>query len=232
MVAVTRLGLDGYGVRRAGSFAGKTAAGAGAHPVGVIARLGLDGYGVRRAGDFSGKTAAGGGGAHPVGIITRLSLDGYGVKRAGDFTGKTEAALAPAIVTAAGGATTRHSDRGKRRWKRFEDDYTPEELAREIALIEQHLDRARNAKRKKDREREAAEAAERIEAIAKADEQAAEAIAKSVVASVDLATFDRSALKADLGLIEDIIGALSELARRYEIEMIEEEEAAFLLLLV
>ncbi len=55
---VTRFGLEGYGVRRAGSFSGKTPdSGAGPHPVGILTRFGLEGYGVRRAGDFSGKTS-------------------------------------------------------------------------------------------------------------------------------------------------------------------------------
>ncbi len=49
---ITRLGLDGYGARRAGSFAGKTIAG------GPITRLSLDAYGARRAGDFTGKETA------------------------------------------------------------------------------------------------------------------------------------------------------------------------------
>ncbi len=52
---VTRFGLEGYGVRRAGSFAGKTPEGGGPHPVGVITRFGLEGYGVRRAGSFAGR---------------------------------------------------------------------------------------------------------------------------------------------------------------------------------
>lgn len=58
MAAKTRLGLEGYGVRRAGSFADKTAA--TTHPVGRLTRFGLEGYGVRRAGSFAGKTAADG----------------------------------------------------------------------------------------------------------------------------------------------------------------------------
>lgn len=56
-MAVTRLGLGGYGVRRYGSFGGKTPdSGSGPHPVGVVSRLALDGYGARRYGLFSGKT--------------------------------------------------------------------------------------------------------------------------------------------------------------------------------
>lgn len=55
----TRFGLEGYGVRRAGSFAGKTPGVAGGpHPVGIITRLGLEGYGVRRAGSFAGRVPA------------------------------------------------------------------------------------------------------------------------------------------------------------------------------
>lgn len=54
-MATTRLGLNGFSVRRTGSFAGK-AAGGGTHPVGLITRLGLNGFMVRRAGDFTGKT--------------------------------------------------------------------------------------------------------------------------------------------------------------------------------
>jgi hypothetical protein len=53
-MAVTRLGLEGYGVRRAGSFAGKAAA--SSHTVGILTRLALDGYGARRASSFAGKT--------------------------------------------------------------------------------------------------------------------------------------------------------------------------------
>src|SRR4051812_44222211 len=58
MAAKTRFGLEGYGVRRAGSFASKTqtASVGGPHPVGKITRLGFEGYGVKRAGSFSGKT--------------------------------------------------------------------------------------------------------------------------------------------------------------------------------
>lgn len=46
-MAVTRLGLDGYGVRRAGSFAGKTA------EARAITRFGLEGFGVRRYSRFA-----------------------------------------------------------------------------------------------------------------------------------------------------------------------------------
>lgn len=51
-MAITRLGADGYGVRRAGSFAGKGAL------RGVLTRMGAEGYGVRRmgVGAFGGKT--------------------------------------------------------------------------------------------------------------------------------------------------------------------------------
>lgn len=68
MAAVTRLGLEGYGVRRAGSFGGKTPDVPSMHPVGIITRLGAEGYGVRRvvAGGFAGKTPDSGGGS--VGI--------------------------------------------------------------------------------------------------------------------------------------------------------------------
>src|SRR6266404_2635213 len=55
MTAKTRLGYEGYGVERAGSFLGKTSS-AGGHPVGILTRLSLDGYGVRRYRDFTGKT--------------------------------------------------------------------------------------------------------------------------------------------------------------------------------
>jgi hypothetical protein len=63
-MAVTRFGLEGYGVRRAGSFAGKTPAGVPAHPVGILTRLSPDGYGARRyaANAFAGKTPASSGG--------------------------------------------------------------------------------------------------------------------------------------------------------------------------
>lgn len=57
---VTRFGLEGYGVRRAGSFSGKPLATDGPHPVGIITRFGLEGYGVRRVGSFAGKTDSGG----------------------------------------------------------------------------------------------------------------------------------------------------------------------------
>ncbi len=87
-VPTTRFGLEGYGVRRAGSFGGK--AGLDGHPVSQITRFGLEGYGVRRAGSFAGKQAAGTG-PHPVGIITRFGLEGYGVRRAGSFAGKAQA---------------------------------------------------------------------------------------------------------------------------------------------
>ena len=60
---LTRLSLDGYGARRAGSFAGKTPSGPGGpHPVGIVTRFGLEGYGVRRivVNGFAGKTPDGG----------------------------------------------------------------------------------------------------------------------------------------------------------------------------
>ena len=68
---ITRLSLDGYGARRAGSFTGKD----GTPPpstVGRITRLSLDGYGAKRAGSFAGRVeiivpppaATGGGGWH------------------------------------------------------------------------------------------------------------------------------------------------------------------------
>lgn len=89
-MAITRLSLDGYGARRAGSFSGKTpGAPSGPHPVGEITRLSLDGYGAKRTGSFSGR-AGSSSGPHPVGVITRLSLDGYGARRAGSFAGKNQ----------------------------------------------------------------------------------------------------------------------------------------------
>ncbi len=62
MAAKTRFGLEGYGVRPAGSFASKTIQ---AHPVARITRLGMEGYGVRRAGSFAGKS-----GAAPVSVTS------------------------------------------------------------------------------------------------------------------------------------------------------------------
>ena len=56
MAALTRLTLDAYGGKRAGSFADKTPDATPTHPVGRITRMSLDAYGARRAGDFSGKT--------------------------------------------------------------------------------------------------------------------------------------------------------------------------------
>ena len=102
MTIYTRLGEEGYGVRRLSSFAGKTPdTGAGPHPVTIITRLSLDGYGVRRYSSFAGKTPDTGGsaGPHPVTIITRLSLDGYGVRRYSSFAGKT---LSTAVVVTSG----------------------------------------------------------------------------------------------------------------------------------
>ena len=60
MAARTRFGLEGYGVRRSGSFAGKTP-GLGQHPVSILTRLSSDGYGARRyaAGAFAGKGGSG-----------------------------------------------------------------------------------------------------------------------------------------------------------------------------
>lgn len=52
MAAKTRLGYEGYGVRRIVSFAGKTPG----TPSRPITRLGEGGYGVRRYGSFAGKT--------------------------------------------------------------------------------------------------------------------------------------------------------------------------------
>lgn len=53
-MAYTRFGLEGYGVRRAGSFSGKVLTDY-SHPV---TRFGLEGYGVRRAGSFANKTVS------------------------------------------------------------------------------------------------------------------------------------------------------------------------------
>jgi hypothetical protein len=50
----TRTGLEGYGVKRAGSFANKVLPG-GPHLVGKLTRVGVEGYGVKRAGLFTGK---------------------------------------------------------------------------------------------------------------------------------------------------------------------------------
>ena len=54
MAAVTRLGEGGYGVRRYGSFAGKSQA----RPISKVTRLGESGYGVRRYAAFTAKTVA------------------------------------------------------------------------------------------------------------------------------------------------------------------------------
>lgn len=122
-MALSRLGLDGYGVRRSGSFSGKAASGSGSHPVGVLSRLALDGYGARRAGSFSGKAEAGGG-THPVGLLTRLSLDGYGVRRAGSFTGKAAvASIEEVIVRGGGGAIYPVYYQGRRKRKRKLEDF-------------------------------------------------------------------------------------------------------------
>lgn len=48
---ITRLGLNGFGVKRTGDFSGRKPS---VHPVGIITKLGLNGYGVTR-GNFSGK---------------------------------------------------------------------------------------------------------------------------------------------------------------------------------
>ncbi len=50
-MATTRLGLNGFTGRPAGSFADKE--GTADHPVGIITRLGLNGFGVRRNGSFA-----------------------------------------------------------------------------------------------------------------------------------------------------------------------------------
>lgn len=86
MAARTRLGLDGYGVRRTGSFSGKTPESGGGHPVARITQPQLGGWGGKRYGSFAGRS----GGTHPVARITRMSLDGgYGTKRCGSFASKT-----------------------------------------------------------------------------------------------------------------------------------------------
>ena len=101
MAIITRLSVDGYGAKRAGSFAGKAASADGPHTPGRITRLSLDGYGAKRHGSFAGKETEGGG-PHPVGRITRLSLDGYGVKRAGAFGGKEASGISPVTVEQTG----------------------------------------------------------------------------------------------------------------------------------
>jgi hypothetical protein len=51
MAVVSRFGLEGYGVRRAGSFDGKPAP----NYTGPVTRLGACGFGAQRAGSFAGK---------------------------------------------------------------------------------------------------------------------------------------------------------------------------------
>jgi len=83
---ITRLGLNGYGVRRTGDFSGR---GLG-HPVNKITRLGLNGYSDQRPGSFADKGTVSG--PHPVGKITRF-FNGYMTRRSGDFSGKVQADL-------------------------------------------------------------------------------------------------------------------------------------------
>lgn len=87
-----------WGGRRTGSFAGKTASGAGSHPVGILTRVVTGLYGGRRVGSFAGKTS-GGGGSHPVGKITRVTSGLWGARRTGSFAGKA------AIVTSQSGVS-------------------------------------------------------------------------------------------------------------------------------
>lgn len=68
MAAITRLSLDGYGARRAGSFADR------ARPVGRITRLSLDGYGARRAGSFAGRAAVDGGSDLPAYVGFQIDM--------------------------------------------------------------------------------------------------------------------------------------------------------------
>lgn len=110
MAAITRLSLDGYGARRAGSFAGKASgAGSGNHNPGTITRLSLDGYGAQRVGSFAGKEpeTPSGAGTHNPGTITRLSLDGYGVGRVGSFAGKELSGIVipPEVLVRRGGTS-------------------------------------------------------------------------------------------------------------------------------
>lgn len=100
-MATTRLGLNGYGTRPAGSFAGRAP---GGHPVGVITRLTLNGYAGKRAGDFSGRVAAGG---HPVGTITRLGLNGFMVERVGSFADKAVSPVVPEAPEGTAGGRAR-----------------------------------------------------------------------------------------------------------------------------
>jgi hypothetical protein len=102
-VSFSRLSLDGYGARQAGSFAGKAVE---AHPVGVLSRLALDGYGGKRAGPFSGKAYSAPSYAHPVGRLSRLAMDGYGARRAGVFAGKQATEEIPVIPPVTGGILT------------------------------------------------------------------------------------------------------------------------------
>ena len=97
-MAVTRLGADGYGVRRSGSFSGKNSftyaltCAAGAFVLSGAENL--NDYGIEpETGAFTltgvAATPEYSPGVHPVGRITRLGADGYGVKRAGSFLSKT-----------------------------------------------------------------------------------------------------------------------------------------------
>lgn len=79
---ITRLGLNGYGVRRTGDFSGR---GLG-HPVNKITRLGLNGYSDQRPGSFADKGTVSG--PHPVDKITRLGLSGYVDQRPSSFSDK------------------------------------------------------------------------------------------------------------------------------------------------
>jgi hypothetical protein len=129
-------------------------------------------------------------------------------------------------TTTRGGAFTKRPDRKARRWARAEDLYTPEELAREVALIEQHLDRARNAKQKVEREKQAQLAANRIQEVVK-DEEVAEVVAAPVPAKVDYTD-----LKRELAGMQKVVAQLKELSAEIAREEAEMDDEDVIMLLV
>ncbi len=107
-----------------------------------------------------------------------------------------------------------YPDRGKRRYWRAEDHYTPEQLQAEIAAIEVHLERARLAKQRTQRAESAALARAKLEEIA------IDGIVADVVEDVAPEVLTK---KPDTAAIARVAARLKQVIRDRELEEDDED---------
>lgn len=182
-------------------------------------RLGNDG-GVRRYGSFAGKMQTSGG-PHPVGIITQLGHDG-GVRRylVNGFAGKTGTAVVPPPITEptpGGRISGGYFSRGH--WHALKDAWRTEDEARQ---------RARDAKRRKEREaleRAAFEAAS-ARAVVETSETEHDGELARLYTALAAATGAETVMQAITKANEAV-----RIAKALQADIEEEEEAIALLLM-